>query len=150
VRIVSALIALSALCASGAAVAGDVAGKVYTANGTPAAHVQVSIAALGLDTVTDADGSYSFTGLAAGDHLITARADGSAAQRVSVTVADEGAAQRNIFLMSRMAVQQVTGVVEAAPEAAAAFATALELADQMVSDGPAQGEIAWRWRDLEG
>ena len=145
---------IASLAASTPALAGDIAGTVYDAGGAPVAGVQVTIAELGLEAVTLADGTYRFADLPSGEHFIIARADGAAAQRIPVNLASNGDAgddaTRNIFLMSRMAMRQVTGVDAGSVPAQEAFAEALTLADHMITEGTAQGEIAWSWRDLDG
>jgi hypothetical protein len=120
-----------------------VSGKVYDQRGTPASGVVLVLGAQ--EVVTSADGTYRFADVAEGEHLIA-----TYGQRVAVQVSDDAATQRNIFLMSRRARGEVTGATVAGEAAEAAFAEAMQLAEQMVSEGEARGEVAWRWNDLEG
>ncbi len=135
--------AILSLGLSTASLAGEVSGTVYDQRGVPAAGVVLVLGAQ--DAVTSDDGSYRFADVAEGEHLIA-----TYGQRVSVQVGDDAATKRNIFLMSRHARAEVTGTTLDADAAEAAFAEAMQLADQMVSEGEAQGEVAWRWNDLEG
>ncbi len=125
------------------ALAGEVSGKVYDQRGVPAPGVVLVLGAQ--QAVTEADGSYRFADVADGEHLITA-----SGQRVAVQVSDNVATQRNIFLMSRRARAEVSGASVDADGAEAAFAEAMQLAEQMVGDSEARGEMAWRWNDHEG
>lgn len=149
-RFATVLAATCAFLAPAAAMAGEVEGTVYNSAGQPAAGVSVSIAELGLSATTGDDGAYRFADLEAGEHFIIARAQGASAQRVAVQVGQSGETQRNIMLMSRMAVRAVTGAPADAAQQTASFAQARELAEQMLSTGPARGEVAWRWNDLDG
>lgn len=135
--------AILSLGLSTGALAGEVSGKVYDQRGMPAQGVVLVLGAQ--QAVTSDDGSYSFADVDAGEHLIA-----TYGQRVAVQVSDDAATQRNIFLMSRRTRAEVTGATVDADAAEAAFAEAMHLADQMVSEGEAQGEVAWRWNDLEG
>lgn len=147
------LSAVAAIAFAVPAQAGDLSGTVYDGSGVPAANVQLSVPELGVETVTAADGSYRFEGLAAGEHEIAIGLSGDTVQYASATVAEQGVAQRNIVLFSRASVQRAidadAGVNPA--EAEAAFEDALALAEQMLDNGIAAGDgRAWRWNDLDG
>lgn len=124
------------------ATAGEVAGTVYDQRGMPVAGVAVSVD--GQEALTGADGTYRFADVAAGQQMVAANG-----QRVGVEVAVEGETTRNIFLLSRRARSEVTGAVVEAVSGEEAFAEALEQAEQMLENGPATTEIAWRWNDHE-
>jgi hypothetical protein len=131
--------ALAATAISLPATAGDVSGKVYDQRGAPAAGVTLELG--GSQVVTGADGSYSFTGVAAGEHMLSA-----GGQRVAVSVADEGETRRNLFLLSSAARQVVSG----APIDREALEATLALGETMLRDSQRRSAIAWRWNDLEG
>lgn len=135
--------AIISLGLSTGALAGEVSGKVFDQRGVPAADVVLVLGAQ--QAVTAQDGSYRFSDVAEGEYLIAAYG-----QRVSVQVSDDAATQRNIFLMSRRARTEVTGAGVDADAAEAAFAEAMQLAERMVNESEARGEVAWRWNDLEG
>jgi len=104
----------------------------------------VVVSADGKEAVTGADGSYRLAGVPEGQQPVT-----TGGQRVAEDVAAQGETTRNIFLMSRRARSEVTGAASDAESGAEAFAEALELAEQMLENGPATTEIAWRWNDHE-
>lgn len=141
-RKVAVIAAILSLGVSLSATAGEVAGTVYDQRGLPVAGVVVSVD--GQEAVTGADGSYRLAGVAEGQQMVT-----TGGQRVAVDVAAEGETTRNIFLMSRRTRSEVTGAASDAASGAEAFAEALELAEQMLEDGPATTAIAWRWNDHE-
>lgn len=152
-RFAAVLTALSILCASPAAQAGDLSGIVYDGSGVPAANVQLSVPELGAQAVTAADGTYRLEGLAAGDHEIAIGLGGDNVQYTSATVAEQGEAQRNIVLFSRASVQRAANADAGvnSVEAEAAFADALELSEQMLDGGiAARDGRTWRWNDLDG
>lgn len=141
-RKTAVIAAILSLGLASAAAAGDVAGTVYDQRGLPVAGVVLAVD--GQEAVSAADGSYRIADVSSGDQMVSANG-----QRVSVSVAEEGTATRNIFLLSRSARSEVTGGsvnMEAGEEA---FAEALELAEQMLEDESASRAIAWRWNDLE-
>jgi len=141
-RKAAVIAAILSLGASLSATAGEVAGTVYYQRGLPVAGVVVS--ADGKEAVTGADGSYRLAGVPEGQQPVT-----TGGQRVAEDVAAQGETTRNIFLMSRRARSEVTGAASDAESGAEAFAEALELAEQMLENGPATTEIAWRWNDHE-
>lgn len=107
-RAFSILAAFGALAASliGAqpALAGDLAGTVADARAQPVAGIVVAIPALGMETRTDASGAYSFADLPEGEHEVAVSLGAEAVQFASAKVPAEGAAKRNIFLLSRAVV----------------------------------------------
>lgn len=119
--------------------AGEVAGTVYDQRGIPAAGVTLALG--DARAVSGADGSYVFADVAAGEHTIAA-----GTQRVAVAVPDEGAARRNIFLLSRSARTAITGEVLDS----IALDRTIQLAETMLRESDGLGETAWRWNDLEG
>jgi hypothetical protein len=121
------------------AMAGEVAGTVYDQRGIPAAGVTLELG--DARAVSGADGSYSFTDIAAGEHMIAA-----GSQRIAVAVPGEGATRRNIFLLSRSARTAITGEVLDSP----ALDRTIQLAETMLRESDRLGESAWRWNDLEG
>ncbi len=141
-RTAAIITAVLSLGLSFSATAGEVAGTVYDQRGTPVAGVVLSVD--GQVTETDAAGSYSFANVAAGQQLVSANG-----QRVAVEVAEEGVATRNIFLLSQRARTEVTGAAMDNETTDDAFEEALELADRMLENGPASGEVTWRWNDHE-
>lgn len=101
-RILSWLGVVSALSWSTAAAAqqpGVIQGRITSQfGGAPIADVQVSIAALGLGTLSDADGTYRITGVPAGEHLIETQRIGYSRSTQTVTVAAGQIAQVDFLL----------------------------------------------------
>ena len=151
------------LGAPASAWAGDVVGKVYDAQGRAAAAVEVTLAGQDRVTLTAADGTFSFTDVAAGEQQLTITLANETFQRVWLDVAEDGESRRNIFLMSPVimssaimssAIMSSALGIAAPPELAdQAFAQrveqALELAEQMRRDGAERETAEWRWRDLD-
>ena len=86
--IASILMWLSAAAGAAAQTAGTIRGTVTDASGNALPGVVVTASASGVDTevVTDADGAFAFTDLAAGEHLLTATLFGYASWELRVTV----------------------------------------------------------------
>lgn len=150
---IAVLFASAALiCAASSAQAGNIAGTVYDSRGRPAADVQLTIADLGAVAVTAADGSYRFADVLPGEHRIAIGQGSQATQRVAVRVSDESDVTRNIMMISSAAMRdfQASTHQTDALDGQEAFAEALELADHMLRETPAQTAQDWRWRDLDG
>lgn len=135
------LAAVLALLAPVAAQAGDVAGTVYDARGQAAAGVELVLG--NARTVSGADGSYRFVGIAAGEYTVTA-----GSQRVGVSVAETGETRRNIILLSRSARVAVTGETLTPVQSDAAVADAMRMADALLAE--AATLPARRWNDIGG
>ncbi len=86
--------------------AGDLSGTVNDSTARPVAGAQVTIPALGLSTVTDADGTYRFEGLAAGEHRVAVELANDERQFADADVPETGEATRNIFLYSSASLEQ--------------------------------------------
>ncbi len=132
-----ALVSLSfslAMFAAQPALAGDLAGTVNDAKAQPLAGMTVSIPALGLVTQTDACGAYSFADLPEGEHEIAVSLGEEAVQFVSALVPREGAAKRNIFLLSRRVVTAAASGMspQEAAEAARITREGMDAADAML------------------
>ncbi len=132
-------LALAALPA--AAQAGDLSGKVYDATALPVAGASVWVGDREVQTL--ADGSYSVTGLAAGEHEIAVTLADGAVQTVWAQVAETGTARRNIFLVSSAAMR---GARQFASDEAPVAAPLVDLPQIPVGEGAV---VAWRWRDNE-
>ncbi len=151
-RIATALIGLSLLCAPGAAIAGELTGSVYDAQGNPAAGLVLIAEEAGVEVVTNSNGEYHFVDLPEGAQRIAVSLGAMATQRVSVMIEGEGAQSRNIFLFSNLVVEQALGVatppadVVSEDELLEAFAVAEHSTDSAELGEP----IAWNWRDLDG
>ncbi len=65
--------ALVLACTAASAIAADLDGVVRNAAGDPVGGAAVSVIDLRLDTTTDPDGSFSFSGVAPGEHLLSVR-----------------------------------------------------------------------------
>lgn len=116
--------------------AGDLAGTVADARAQPVAAIAVTIPALGLETRTDAKGAYSFADLPEGEHEVAVKLDGEAVQFASAQVPAEGAAKRNIFLLSRAVLTAARSGMspEEAAEAARITSEAMEAAKAMLKN----------------
>lgn len=99
-RIASIIGTAALLALPTAAVAGDLSGTVNDSTALPVAGAQVSIPALGLSTVTDAEGAYRFEGLDAGKHRVAVELADGARQHVQADVPATGETTRNVFLYS--------------------------------------------------
>ena len=104
IAILASAAALIALPTS--AFAGDLSGTVNDSTARPVAGAQVVIPALGLSTVTDAEGTYRFEGLEAGEHRVAVELANEERQFASAQVPETGEAKRNIFLYSSAALDQ--------------------------------------------
>ncbi|MGB3797382.1 MAG: carboxypeptidase-like regulatory domain-containing protein [Alteraurantiacibacter sp.] len=135
-----ALTAFAMLAAPTTAHAGDLRGKVSDAAASPVAGARVMIAELGLATITDADGTYRFEGLDAGNYRIAVQLADDARQHVSVKVLDTGEATRNIFLYSGAALDHARSGMNPveAMLAEALMAQAWEAASEMTAQADAQ------------
>jgi hypothetical protein len=132
---------LIAFCAPLPAQAGEVVGKVFDARGRPAAGVMVELA--GQQTVSAADGSYTFSGIPAGEQGLVA-----GSQAVAVAVTDEGVVRRNLFLLSREARAHLTGEAVTPLDNSDMLAASLQLAQAMLAE--AEGTPARQLVDLGG
>ena len=94
-----AIATLGLLALAGTARAGDVKGVLTDpASGKPAADAVVRIASLGLQTRTDADGSFVLHDVAAGRHTVQARLADASEQSGDVTVPAQGEVQAHLQL----------------------------------------------------
>ena len=86
--IASFLLWLLATATATAQTTGTIRGTVVDVFGDALPGVLVTATGSGVDAevVTEADGTYEFTGLAAGDHLVTATLFGYASRELRVTV----------------------------------------------------------------
>ena len=137
-----ALIAVALLAIPAAAHAGDLAGKVRDAAASPVAGAQVVIPELGLSTLTDAEGTYRFEGLAEGEYRITVELADDARQHSKAQVPQVGEATRNIFLYSSAALNHARSGLNPveAMLAEALMAQAWEEASEMTAQAEAGGE----------
>lgn len=151
-RIAAVFASAALICAASGAQAGDIAGTVYDSRGRPAADVLLTIDELGMEAVTAHDGSYRFSDVVTGDHRIAIMRGAQPVQRISVHVAGEGDAARNIVMISATAMRsfQAATLQDDGQGGEEAFAEAIALAEQMVREAPASDAQAWRWRDLDG
>jgi len=135
------LAALALFAFPAAAQAGDLAGKVYDAAALPVAGATVWVGDREVQTL--ADGTYSVTGLAAGEHEIAVTLADGAVQTVWAEVSAEGTSRRNIFLVSSAAMR---GARQFAGEPAPAATPVIELPPVPAGEGAV---VAWRWRDSD-
>ena len=133
--------ALALILAPAAAQAGDLAGKVYDATALPVAGATVWVGDREVQSL--ADGTYSITGLAAGEHEIAVTLADGAVQTVWAEVNAEGTSRRNIFLVSSAAMR---GARQFASESAPTSAPVIELPQAPAGEGAV---VAWRWRDSD-
>lgn len=103
---VAVLAAVACLAMPTTALAGDLAGTVNDSSARPVAGAQVVIPELGLATITDADGSYRFEGLAAGEHRVAVELANAERQFARARVPATGEAKRNFYLYSSAALDQ--------------------------------------------
>ena len=87
--IVALLFSLSATAAATAQTTGAVEGATVGANGLPMSGVSVTVAGSDVseESVSDADGSFAFAGLASGDYVVRAMLPGFEIAELQVTVA---------------------------------------------------------------
>ncbi|MES2699942.1 MAG: carboxypeptidase-like regulatory domain-containing protein [Pseudomonadota bacterium] len=130
-----------ALCSSLPAWAGEVAGTVFDARGRAVAGVALELA--GQQAVSGADGAFTFSDVAEGQHSVIA-----GSQAVAVTVPAEGAVRRNVFLLSGAARARVTGEVAIPADNAAVLAETVRLAAMLLAEG--DDTSARRVTDLTG
>jgi len=137
------LAALALVVLPASAQAGDLVGKVYDATALPVAGATVFVGDHGVQTL--ADGSYTVTGLDAGEHEIAVTLADGAVQTIWAEVAETGTSRRNIFLVSAAALR---GARQFAGEAAPALAPApaINLPPMPAGEGAV---VAWRWRDSD-
>ena len=130
---------LALLLVPAAAQAGDLSGKVFDATALPVAGATVVVGDHEVRTL--ADGSFSVTGLPAGEQEISVTLTDGAVQSVRAMVGETGVSRRNIFLVTAAAMR---GAQQFAHETAPAPAPAIELPQLPASEGAV---VAWRWRD---
>ncbi len=84
----AALLLLLAASPAAAQSGGTIRGTVVDVSGNPLPDVRVTATGSGVDAeaVTDAEGAYEFTALAAGDYVVTATLFGYAAREIPVTI----------------------------------------------------------------
>lgn len=102
-------LALAVFAAPASALAGDLQGRVRDHAGQPVAGATVTIPALGLTSVTGADGVYRFEGLDAGEHRIAVELAADARQFATAQVPETGEVTRNLFLYSRATLDHARG-----------------------------------------
>ena len=139
-----ALIAIPLLGIPVAASAGDLSGKVRDSAAAPVAGAQVAIPELGLATLTQADGTYRFEGLDAGEYRIAVELADDARQHASAQVPETGEVTRNIFLYSSAALDHARSGINPveAMLAEALMAQAWEEASEMTAQADAREERA--------
>lgn len=132
--------------------AGALSGVVRDSVAQPVAGATVEMPELGLATVTDADGRYSFDDVTAGEHRLAVEQVEGARQFASVEVPAEGAATRNVFLYPRRVVEDAAAGVD--PLQAMLLdvlaAQAWEHARELTAAEPVGEDVSWQWRDLDG
>jgi len=133
------LSAVALLFVPAVAQAGDLSGKVFDATALPVAGATVLVGDHQVQTL--ADGSYSVSGLPAGEQEIAVKLADGAVQTVRAQISDTGTSRRNIFLVSAAAMR---GAAQFAHESAPASAPAIELPQLPANEGAV---VAWRWRD---
>ena len=107
------ILSAQALAASPSlALAGDLSGTVRDSAARPVEGVTVTIPDLGLSATTDAQGRYSFTDLAAGEHRIAVELASDVRQHASAQVPETGETVRNVFLYSRVAVDHARSGID--------------------------------------
>lgn len=146
-RIAAFIAASSFLLATSPAIAGEVKGAVYDADGMPVSGMTVAIDGTELGAVTDENGSYRFADVPAGEHRITVNRGASAVQYVPLTVTGETPVTRNVFLLSAAYVEEE---LSASRRMNAMIAEAMSGADRMTAQVRSRDPVAWRWRDHEG
>lgn len=93
----------------------DISGDTKDAAGKPIEGVRVTIAELGLEATTNADGHYKFTGLRAGRYTLAARKVGFTTP-IAVTTSASGNATHNFTLVrSAMLLEPVTVTATSGP-----------------------------------
>lgn len=148
-RFVTAILAAAVLALPAQAFAGDIVGTVMDASGLPVEGLAVELGESGRNAVTDADGAYRITDVAAGEHSVAVSlADGSL-QRVWVDVTKAGESRRNIFLVSAASIHRAQRSIAPADIPAESLSRTLELAERMIEDSEERGSAQWRWRDLD-
>ncbi len=127
-----------------AATAGDLSGKVRDSAATPVAGAQVVIPELGLSTRTDADGSYRFEDLRAGEYRIAVQLADDVRQHASAQVPETGEGTRNIFLYSNAALDHARSGISPVEAllAEALMAQAWEEASKMTAQAEGREERA--------
>ena len=133
------LAAFASILIPAAAQAGDLSGKVFDATALPVAGATVLVGDHEVRTL--ADGSYSVSGLPAGEQEVSVTLADGAVQTVRAMVGETGVSRRNIFLVTAAAMR---GAQQFAHEAAPAPAPVTELPQLPASEGAV---VAWRWRD---
>ena len=107
------ILSAQALAASPSlALAGDLSGTVRDSAARPVEGVTVTIPDLGLSATTDAQGRYSFTDLAAGEHRIAVELASDVRQHASAQVPETGETVRHVFLYSRVAVDHARSGID--------------------------------------
>ena len=100
------LAAVACFALPATALAGDLSGTVSDSSARPVAGAQVVIPELGVATITDADGSYRFEGLPAGEHRVAVELANAERQFARAQVSETGEAKRNFYLYSGAALDQ--------------------------------------------
>ena len=114
--IAAMLLSLSAAATAAAQTVGTIEGTVVDANGNALPGVLVTVTGSGVqeESVTDADGSYGFAGLASGDYLVTAMLPGYQTAELQVTVG-AGTAQTVPIVLRAAYLLDTLSVVAAEP-----------------------------------
>ena len=113
-RLAIAAVLLSATATAAVQTTGTIEGVVVDANGNPLPGVTVTVAGPGVrqERVTDAEGSYTSAGLAAGDYVVTAFLPGFETMETSVSVATGANENVRIVLQVARLLETVTVVAE--------------------------------------
>lgn len=114
---------------------------MFDARGRAVAGVSLELA--GQQVVSGADGAFTFSDVAEGQHSVIA-----GSQAVAVTVPADGAVRRNVFLLSGAARARVTGEVAIPADNAAVLAETVRLAAMLLAEG--DDTAARRVTDLTG
>lgn len=114
---------------------------MFDARGRAVAGVALELA--GQQAVSGADGAFTFSDVAEGQHSVIA-----GSQAVAVTVPAEGAVRRNVFLLSGAARARVTGELAIPADNAAVLAETVRLAAMLLAEG--DDTSARRVTDLTG
>ncbi len=127
------------------ALAGDLSGTVRDSAATPVAGVTVTIPALGVTTTTDAEGTYRFEGLQAGEHRIAVELADDARQFTTAQVPLTGEATRNVFLYSRTALDHARDGLNPVEAMLAdmLMAQAWDEASELAAQAESREEQAW-------
>lgn len=148
----AAILALCLTCAATSVQAGELSGTLRDASALPVAGATVTLPELGRATTTDANGRYSFDGLAAGRYAIAVSVADDIRQHSSAAVPAEGEATRNLFLLSNRALDHARDGINPAQALLAdvLMARAWEAAQAMDAEREGEPQVSWIADDSEG